>query len=80
MRINYSRRDRRKTRDEVRNGTRTLRVIGSQKTGFRLGGEKNGTVRVFGQHYTKQADAVAYGVKKFGIKAVKLVQSKPKAA
>ena len=80
MRIIYSRRDRSKTRDEVRNGTRTLRVIGSQKTGFRLGGEKNGIIRVFGQYYQKQSDAVAYGEKKFGQKAVKVVQSKPKAS
>jgi len=77
--INYSKRNRKATRDGVRAGTHTLRVIGSQKTGFRLGGEKNGIIRVFGQHFTKQTDAVAYGVKKFGIKAVKVVQSKPKA-
>lgn len=75
MRINYSRRNRKAIRDGVRTGTHVLRVIGSQKTGFRLGGEKNSVIRVFGQHFTKQSDAVAYGVDKFDKKAVKVVQS-----
>ena len=80
MIINYSRHNRRSVRDGIRNGSHVLRVIGSQKTGFRLGGEKNDIIRVFGQHFAKQSDAVAYGEKKFGQKAVKVVQSKPKAS
>lgn len=67
-------RNHRDIRNGIRNGKYILRVIGSQKTGFRLGGEKNGIIRVFGQTFSKQTDAVNYGIEKFGIKAVKVVK------
>jgi len=76
MKINASKHNHRSTRNGVLSGTHTLRVVGSQATGFRLGGQKNDVVQLFGQTYSKQIDAVAYGENKFDKKAKKLVQSK----
>jgi len=76
MKISNSKHNHRSTRNGILSGTFALRVTGSQKTGFRLGGEKTGIVQLFGQTYQKQTDAVTYGKNKFDKKAKKLVQSK----
>ena len=70
--INKSK-NRKAVRDGIRAGSYKLRVVGTQKSGFRLGGEKDERTVVFGQTFSKQSDAVAWGEKKFGLKAVKLV-------
>jgi|TARA_Y100000034_G_scaffold135146_1_gene205885 hypothetical protein len=80
MKINNSIYNHRAIRDGINAGTHVLRVTGSQKTGFRLGGEKNGCVHLFGQTYKKQTEAVAYGEGKFGKTAKKVVQTKAVAA
>ena len=79
MKISISKYNHRAVRDGINAGKYALRVTGSQKTGFRLGGEKNNCVHFFGQTFKKQVTAVAYGERKFGKKAVKVVQSKAKA-
>ena len=76
MKISNSKHNHRSTRNGIADGTYALRVTGSQKTGFRLGGEKNDVVQIFGQTYQKQTDAVAYGKEKFDKTAKKLVKSK----
>ena len=78
MKINNSIYNHRGIRDGINSGKYVLRVTGSQKTGFRLGGEYRGCVYLFGQTHHKQTDAVAYGVKKFGKTAKKVVASKQK--
>jgi hypothetical protein len=79
MNVSHSIYNHRGIRDGINAGTHILRVVGSQKTGFRLGGEKNNCVHCFGQTFKKQVEAVAYGERKFGKKAVKVVHSKAKA-
>jgi len=76
MHINNSIYNHRSIRDGINAGKYVLRVTGSQKTGFRLGGEYNGCIHLFGQTYKKQVEAVAYGEGKFGKTAKKFVQSK----
>jgi hypothetical protein len=57
-----------------------LRVVGSEREGFRLGGfigpqGYEGTVFVeFGQRYDRQKDAVSAGEQSFGQKAKKLLR------
>jgi len=78
MKVSTSKHNHRSTRNGVLSGTHMLRVVGSQTTGFRHGGEKNNVIQAFGQIHKRQIDAIAYGVTKFDKKAVKLVQSKKK--
>ena len=76
MKVNYSIYNHRGIRDGINSGKYALRVVGSQKIGFRLGGEYRDCVHLFGQTYSKQTIAVAYGKAKFSKTAKKLVQSK----
>jgi len=75
MKVSNSKHNHRLTRDGILSKTHTLRVFGSQKMGFRLGGQRNNVVQLFGQKHKKQTDAIAYGEKKFNVKAVKLVKA-----
>lgn len=64
----------RKVRDGVLTGKFDLRVMGSEKMGFRLHGERpDGTLFPFGQTFTKQTEGVRYGERKFRRKARKVV-------
>jgi hypothetical protein len=71
----------------VRSGRLTLRVVGSQKTGFRLGVEKTDNdnkpyLLVFKgdwNRFKRQTDAVQWGLDKLGHKARKLTKTKKAA-
>jgi hypothetical protein len=61
-------------RNAILSGKLFLRVLGSQKTGFRLAGQRtDNTLFPFGQTFTKQTDAINYGTEKFGYHAKKVV-------
>lgn len=66
-------RQRKAVREGLRAGVIELRVIGSEKNGFRVAGQVGSDVMPIGQTYPKQKDAVEYGQNKFGQKAKKAV-------
>ena len=65
----------------LRNGDYTLRVVGTEATGFKLAAQTDAdTVIAFGFVFTKQAEAVAKGQQKYGQKASKVVMPRSKPA
>ncbi len=52
-----------------------LRVVGSEKMGFRLAGQLDDRIIPVGQTHKKQMDAIQVGYKKYGTKAIKLTDS-----
>jgi len=66
-------RQRKVIREKLHNGNITLRVVGSEKRGFRVAGQVGHDVIPIGQTYPRQIDAVNYGEAKFGQKAKKAV-------
>lgn len=68
------RNQRRKLAKRLSQGQAELRVTGSEKNGFCLGGEVGGQFVLFGQSFDKQKDAVASGEQAFGQKAKKILQ------
>jgi hypothetical protein len=61
-------------RNKIQKGTFKLRVIGSERTLFRLAGENDsGFLFPLGQLHKRQKDAVAYGQEKFAQTATKAV-------
>lgn len=62
-------------RDSIKNGKYTLRVVGSEKQGFKLAGQQGENLFPFGQTYKQQTHAVTYGQNKFGLKAVKVAKT-----
>ena len=64
---------RKNVRQGIRSGDYALRVVGSEKAGFKLAGQRGEVVVMFGQTYKKQMQAVEFGNKRFGQTAKKVV-------
>ena len=63
----------RTVRDRILADKLDLRVVGSEKSGFRLVGQRHdGMMFPFGQTFRKQTEAVNYGNRKFRRKARKV--------
>lgn len=81
---NHARRNaRRKMAKRIVQGQIELRVSGSERAGFHLGGVVDSGLLNFVQTWDRQKDAVAYGERAFGQKARKLLlpsQEQPAAA
>ena len=61
-------------RKSVKEGKADLRVIGNQSEGFRLAAVINDKcIPLWQQRHNKQTECVNFGLRKFGIKARKLV-------
>jgi hypothetical protein len=58
----------------------TLRVVGSEKAGFKLAVAVGDTLVSIGHGFSKQKDAVGHGEIAFGLKATKVVARKAKVA
>ena len=63
--VNAVRPLRRKIMGQVRNGHLPLRVVGDQKSGYRLGGERGETIILFSRIFAKQGEAKTAGLVKF---------------
>jgi hypothetical protein len=55
----------------LRAGMFVLRVVGSEKDGFRLAAQDGEHLKVFGFVFTKQSQAIEKGIEKYGKKAIK---------
>ncbi len=73
--VNGSKHQRKNIKMKLKARKIQLRVVGSEKTGFRLAGEWNDRVVPIGQTFDRQTDAVQIGLSKYGTKAVKLTDS-----
>ena len=68
----------------IKEGVRThryaLRIVGSEKLGFRLGAQIDpDIISVFGFTHKRQADAINYGLATFNIAAVKFTAKRTTA-
>ena len=70
------RQERNRVQRVVREGGYPLVVVGNQQAGYRLGGEMQSRVVLFGPRYPRQRDALAAGQEKFGQQARRMTLKK----